>query len=798
MSKQTAPEILIHDASRAGLPAVTGCPFPSSQVPDGPFEALLTAPDGTRTRAQGVPLTPPTTAGVRWVELSFLAMAPGRAQARVVPAVEAAPIARETEQGVLLDNGPLRVRVSARGEPVSVSHRRGEDWRALGTLTPEAEIGSGRLHHPPAKERRRIALLRNGPLRAQVELTGTLAGADGRDSLTYRLTVEVWKDIPALRVDWMLMHLARGSAAFDVRRATLAGEWQVGARPVRRFVQCCHGTLYLPREVANPAPVALTADATCGPVHVADPAMLLDTAEYAPYLTPPTVMTEEWLGLCGAEASVFATLRDFAATRPNCIESRGRRLDYHLIPPGHATRWPQGRRKEQTLLLGFAAGDGTDSRAGTLAHLRALLPEGRALPTPETLRARRCFDMDTVLAHAPGRNVRLGALLNQFCRLDTPGDKWDLGDTPDAGYTLTYPATPNCLHRLPGAPEMPVRFDPAGRTLFPASAGQFVEPVWTNNEYDAIHTLATQVMRTGDPGPLTLLRWVARHTAEVDFVALSDDPVHHRATPFHSHWHNMKGAISSHFWTQGLLQYYALTGDRDALEVALALGDKIIEIDRSQARTWKFDREVGWALLSLVCLVEAGFDRFRAECDEIGEYLQGYDRAAFSGAVNLSAGRAGRSLERQMIDNAFGYASLVEAMDRWQKVTGRRDTAAWLRKLLRELKAETWNAVRDGEVPSLFSMVPQVMAIGYERTGDRDFLRAGMVTLDAFLMTLDPTLVYPEFWGHLKPSAMAYRSLCRFLGHADRLRMLGRLEFPALAERRRAARPRRRESLEPF
>lgn len=795
MSKSVTPEVIIHASSADGLPVVTGCPFPAALVPDGAFDAVLTTATGAEFRAQCSPLAPATPAGLRWVELSFLATAAGTARVKLAATDKrAAAIARESADGVELDNGVVSVVLSKRRResPITFALLSNGHRRPMGELSPEWSSGKGRVWTESTSTARTIRILRNGPFRAQVEVAGQLAGPDRKPGLAYRLTVELWKGVAGARVDWMLSHLTPGAGSFDVQRATLRGDWLVGAKPVRHFVQCSHSALYIPRAVTNPAPVSLAADFTCGPVHVTDAAMLLDKEKYAAYLSPPTVRTEEWLCLCGAEASVAATLVDFCTTRPNQLESSGRRLDYHMIPPGHATGWPQGRRKEQTLLLGFTPGNAaidTARRNAAISAMRAANEIGRAQPASETLRALRCMDLHVCLPRVTGRNIRLSGILAKFCDLDMPGDKWNLGDTPDAWYTRVYASTPNDLHRLPNAPRMAAQFAAIGHmALWPWSAGEFVEPVWTNNEYDIIHTMATEVMRTDKADHLAMLRWAVRHTVEVDFIAYCDDAVHHRATPFHSHRHNMKGAISSHFWTQGLLQYYALTGDRDALEVALALGDKIIEIDHSQARTWKFDREVGWGLLSLVCLVEAGFDRFRRECDEIGNYLQDYDRAAFDGAVNLSAGRPGRSLERQMIDNGFGYASLVEAMDRWQKVTGRRDTAAWLRKLLLQLKSEMWNAVRDGEVPSAFSMTPQIMAIGYERTRDADFLRAGMVTLDAFLASLEPNPAYTGFWGHVKPCAMGYRSLCRFLAHADRCDMLERFEYPTLIEKRGAKR----------
>jgi len=788
----STPSFLVHDAHPQGLPVVATCPVNADAVPEsGAFQTTVSFETGVDVPAQAVALTPCTPQGIRWVELSLLATRKGHAALGELDTAEDSerPVVQvAADGGRALDNGLVRVRVNASSEmsPVTFEGCKEEAhgaWTQLGSLAPEIVAQKGQVHREPVDGMREISVLRNGPLRGQVEIKGQLASLTGTPSLQYRLTVELWKGLPGVRVDWMLSNLVPDQEALEVHRATLGGRWRVGEDTTRRFVQTNYGPYYVRREVRNPSPVALAADAACGPVHVVDPAMLLDDAEYAPYFPTPEVATAEWLALEGERATIFATLVDFMASRPNQLESHGDHLAYHLIPPGHTTRWPQGRRREQTLLLAIAE-PGADA-GEPLRVMNALNTQGRAQATPEILAALQCHDIHTVLRHVPGSNIRLTMLLDALCRLDTPGAKWDLGDTADAGYTRSYAPIPNRFERLPGAPELPVQFDPTGQCLYPWSAGEFVAPVWTNNEYDVTHTIATEVMRTGKPDHINMLRWTARHTIEVDFVAYSDDRWHHRATPAHSEHHTTTGAYPSHFWTQGLLQYYMLGGDRDALEIALALGDKTLENARAaEIRPWKFDRELGWSLLSLVCLVEAGFEPYRAECDRIADFLQGYDRAAFTGAVNLSSGRAGRSLERQMIDNGFGYSSMVEAMDRYQKVSGREDTAAWLDALLGQLHDECWNAIREGEVPSVFCMVPHVMAIGYERTGDTEFLRTGVVMLHHFLDTL--ALQRFPMWGYTKQSAMVYRGLCRFLGHADREDLLGPFEIPGISSRRGA------------
>jgi hypothetical protein len=81
-------------------------------------------------------------------------------------------------------------------------------------------------------------------------------------------------------------------------------------------------------------------------------------------------------------------------------------------------------------------------------------------------------------------------------------------------------------------------------------------------------------------------------------------------------------------------------------------------------------------------------------------------------------------------------------------------------------------------------MVTQMLAIGYERTGDADFIHVGMALVDGFFEGL--ALGADTSWGQTKPNAMLYRAMYRFLGHADRLDLLDRFELPAVRERRAA------------
>jgi len=775
--------LCIHHGHDADTPIVTGCPFPKDL--DLSAGAAVRGPEGETSLAQAAPLTKATHNGVRWWELSFLGDVEGEVSVEALDApLPGDPLAVAGEGLVELDNGLVHaVLATGPGKPrLRVRWDGGE-----GTLSPELTAEGLGPCREPVNEEREIAVLRNGPVRAQVEVKGKLAGSGG--ALDYRLTVEIWKGQPALRVDWMLTHAIPGRVDCTVEEATLRGQWQVGESTERVFCQSAYSAAWVPREVVNPDPVTLIADETMREVHVADPAMLLDDATYAYYLSPPVTPTGDWLELRGSTGRVSAGLIDFAETQPNALTSSAGELSYQLIPPGKPQRWCQGWRKEQTLLLSFASREGGPEPEELAARATAVFALGRAQPAPQWLRETRCFELDRILSYTPGQHLRISSILDKLCRLTSRATKWDLGDTPDWHYTRGYASGANLYMPLPPMDQFPRAMSESG-AIFPDALKYFLEPVWTNNEYDMIHAIATELMRTGKDSHFAMLRWTARHNVEIDFLSYADDPWHHRASPFHSHFHNLKGAITSHFWTQGLMQYYCLTGDRDVLEAARALGDKIIEFNRDeQVRQWKFDREIGWALLALCCLAEMGEAEYLEEAGVIATFLQEYDRAAFSGAVKLSAGKAGRSLERQMIDNGFGYSPMMEALDRYQAMAGDETSDQWYVELLHGLKEALWEKIDEGEPVGARDMVGTVMAIGYERTGEEDFLVAGQLVLEHWVdaAVLDfgrgDASSGPE-GGQSKANAMAYRGMHRLLGALDRDGRLARFEYASVREHR--------------
>ena len=776
-------DVAYGDASPAGLPVALGIPFPPGTLKAADSLAV-TSPSGERRPAAGQPLAYWPDGSVRWSLLSFGAREAGQHQVHINPtdAVRTATIhLTQANDRWIIDGDRIRVVVCETGPGV------------LGELICD---GQSRLARPEDlhfcvddastrhETRRNVQVIESTPLRVRLRVTGAHFRPGGERLLNYRLDIEVWAGWPAVRLDYHYFNLEPNLPSVTVQRIAMEANWQLAGTPRRHFVQQAYGLFNVSRHVFNPARIAIAADFARSAPHVEQADMLLDDVDYPFYLSPPLVNTQEWLGVGDGATSVYLKIQDFLTARPNRLVSEGRTLNAELWPAtAEPLDLPQGRSRRQALFIAFPATATVGSGTATLSHapqqapqgvaalLNALQHEGRATVAPEWLAHCRAFQQHNALP--TGRHFRIENNLRSLMHLDMPCTKFDVGDT-DSPYSSSY-ATINDdkVPPLKGAPAVP-RFFPRG---YPTQTYlDLHEPVWTNNEYDVIHAFAAELMRTGRSDLWSTLRLTARHTIDVDFLHYSDHKWLHRATPAHSARHTTTGAYPSHFWTQGLLEYYCLSGDPDALEIALALGDKTLENfadPELRAIHWGFNREIGWAILLLSCLVDlTGEARFKPLLNDMVNYLVGFDRQGFTGGINLSAGNDRQNLNRQIVGNFFGYASMVEGIDLYIDITKRTDVAKWLGDFCLDLADEALNAAREGQLCGInFSTA---LAVGFERTGDRRFLDLTGLLLDTVYWNANGV----QGGGSVKPVASIYRNFPRLLGHALRNGLLDAYEFP--------------------
>ena len=764
--------------------AVIGCPFPEGALTNA-GELVVYGPAGrVPTSVRALHQWP--DGSVRWALVAFLADRAGAFEIAHDPAASSATADDaisfyEDGDQLILANGRMRIVLAREGVgPIRHITAGGQCYGASAEAFQFCVDDASTLHGRVQG----YELLEHSLLRTRVRLFGDHRNAKGERRLSYRVDVELWAGSASPRIDYQFMHLEPGAPSLEIESMRFHGRLNVGDAPVHHFLQPSHGLRMQQRLVRTADPLAIRGDWSRSVPYLEGERPINDETAYPDYLINHAVEAGDWLGVTGGHGGAFLRVPDMLNMRPKRLAADGDAVTLEFWPreAGPMTL-PQGRSRRQTFTLSFARIDAPlDTVRAIEDHLRVPLHEGRATLDPQWLRAVNVFDQGRTLRY--GRSPRFERYLNRVTTLELARGMFDHGDAAESGYFYTYSARGK-QPRRPGVAAGPSPMRPDCPDAQQRVDTTRYEPVWANNEYDLIHALSIELMRTGRRDLWATLHAAARHNIEVDFVAFSDDPWQHHGSPAHSAHHNLASSYPSHLWTQGLLEYHCLTGDPDALEVAIKLGRTIVRNLKDPGRAedfWGFNREIGWSLLALVQIMElTGDEQCSEQARELAEYLANYDRKRQDKPVKLSSADPLEEIHGQIASAFFGYASMVEAMDRYARLTQRDDLGRWLCELLVQVRDAAARLMCEGRLAEpLRRMVPHGMAIGYERTGDTRFLDVGMAVLESFFDS--PDWIAPP--REVKPSAMIHRSLVRFLHHIDTQGMLPHLDLPHAARLR--------------
>ncbi len=190
-----------------------------------------------------------------------------------------------------------------------------------------------------------------------------------------------------------------------------------------------------------------------------------------------------------------------------------------------------------------------------------------------------------------------------------------------------------CLNKLhDGRPKAlgKIHFGDAPDAIYTDQGRGSGETVFVNNEYDRPHACALFYALTGQRRALDSALVSTRHWLDVDFCHYDPDPLVNGGLRVHSTYHASGGVSPSHLWTEGILDYYFLTGRKEALDTARAIGENILrhrsrpELNNAGSTSVRVN---GWALRAMVGLfLGTGEERWKTEAVHIAElFLDWFD-----------------------------------------------------------------------------------------------------------------------------------------------------------------------------
>lgn len=281
---------------------------------------------------------------------------------------------------------------------------------------------------------------------------------------------------------------------------------------------------------------------------------------------------------------------------------------------------------------------------------------------------------------------------------------------------------------------------------------------WGNLEYDLAHGLFLQYLRTGDRRYFTRASEAARHHIDVDVVhavnphlknpwgrppAVGDVWLHcvghtggyydKAALPVENTYQMGHSTNFGHVWVSGDLDYYHLTGDRRAREVALQVADTMA----AQMPTAYGDhiRAVGWPMILVLDAYQStGERKYLEAAAKNWEVLKKNIDWKRGWVVRLAKGHCLHEDTRCEGNVPFMLGMTLGALARYHRVTGDpealRAISVGIDQMVRECWQEDVKTFRYTACP-LSSKAPYVLfvlsaeAMAYETalTGNREHLR---------------------------------------------------------------------------
>jgi len=711
---------------RSRWPVTSGVPLARGALKDAGTVRLVSA-DGRELPLQSEALARWPDGSVKWLLLDFqVDLAAGEKKSfRLQSAPGAKPAAPRTpvrvaaeDKGAVIETGPMRLRLSAERFrlldavwlDVNGDGRFSEEERVTGSegagivlTTPDGS--SFRADGSKAK----LSIEQAGPLRGCVLVEGKHASA-GRDMFRYVVRIHAFAGRPMLRIHYTFINDYQGELMAKIDSLEM-----VFSLPEKAAAGCLLDGKRLP----------------------AGRLFQVDEQHYQIDGKPAGKRAPGWAALGGKRAGLAVGLREFWQNWPKSIEQSPGRLALGICPQFDKGLY-DGKPLEEECKLYYNLRDGVHTLKVGVARTHELWATFFAGP-PEPGKLSPFFQAaeEPLLATCEPAYV---------CSTEAAGRIPPADPQKYFGYDAWLSrALDTHLKRREKAREY-------GMLNYGDWYGER-RVNWGNLEYDLAHGLFLQYLRTGDRRFFRRAEQAARHHIDVDVIHATGP--HSKRCTVGEIWAHSVGHTGGyyldaplpvsntyqrgwnqnvgHVWVAGDLDYYHLTGDRRARDVAAQIADTMA----SQCPTRYGDhiRALGWPMILVLAAYEAtGEQKYLDAATKNWEVLKKHIDWQRGWVVRLAKGHCLHPDRRCEGNVPFMEGLTCCALARYHRITGQpevlRAISVGIDQMIRECWQEDVKTFRYTACPlssktpySLLLLSAEALAYEAALTGNKEHLR---------------------------------------------------------------------------
>lgn len=679
---------------RIGEPCSIAVPFALGVLKDASNVTILDS-------GKPIPVQSRVTAkwpddSIKWLYLDFQADLPGSARKsfELVPDGAGSPkplktvaISRGNKGSLMIDTGELKLELNGPGETDIFGRIQHADYTYRKGSFEGPFIGSFKGVEWTAEiDQTGWEIIKPGPLVVVVQAKGKHRSSTGEYLLDFDIEITAFAGKPWVQMDYRLINREANAGVLLEEIGFVFNDKSNDKRQIETALATSN---YLSEIRTGTGAQKLA--------HLIDADYLLfDANEHI----PETFYGTYWADWQASEANgICITHYQAYQNFPKSLRVDGEGIYAGILPKGSDIQLLQGVAKTHRLLLHFHQAEAGVEEVNCRS-LQFQLPDRPAL-NPNVYREAGVFEdiyvtqkvdwVERNFLNIADSRVRAYGMLN-----------W--GDAPDAGYT--------------------------------AQGRGNGDLVWTNNEYDFPHAAMLLYAKTAERRFLDYLLVSAQHQMDVDICHYSENPLLCQGQFTHSGRHVTGEVSPCHQWVQGLLDYYHVTGDKRALEMALGIGEnlkRLLEQPRYHGEGGINARETGWALRSLVALYQETYNSSWLDlCERIVDHYEIWQKQY--------GGWLAPYTDHTVIRVPFMIAIAVNSLIRYYWVKPQPRIKVMIVAAVRDLVANC--RLENGlfyykELPSLRRnagnpLLLEALAHAYELTGELSFLEAGLSTFKLF------------------------------------------------------------------